>query len=112
MLFFVLVSFSIAFYLYIQDKNLTKNTEVKTAEQLQQEAVTKELNNFKLPTSTKNAADVTQKLESFKIPIQNTTITTTNPSNTTPKTPIVEPKPKTATDVTKELESFKVPPKN
>jgi len=106
-LLLVLISLSIAFYLYVQNQNLTKS-----AEQIRQEAVMTELNNFKLPDSSKTAAEITKELESFKIPITTIVTPKTNITTTPSITSTTTEKPKTAESVTKELESFKIPPKN
>ena len=76
-----LIFLSVALYLYIENKNLTKNTEQRTIEQ---NAVMTELNDFKRePVSTKSIQDTTKELNSFKSSITTTNTATTNNNSST-----------------------------
>ncbi|MFA6585909.1 MAG: hypothetical protein WCS86_01985 [Candidatus Paceibacterota bacterium] len=116
-LFLVVISCAVGVYLYIENQNLTKNTEErtaeqKTAEQLRQEAVMTELNSFKLdPANVKTETEVTKELNSFKAPTVLSTTTGTvddNSSNVGVKSK-TQTKPKTEAEVMNDLNSFKAP---
>lgn len=129
-LFLILISTSIAFYLYIKNQELAKKAE-DAEKAAHVDAVMTELKNFKSdsPARTMSKEEILKELNSFKPSVVtdkntnkasassvNTTKTNTNTSATTsasiPVAPKSEVKPKTKEEVFQELNSFKAPAKS
>ncbi|KKQ87667.1 MAG: hypothetical protein UT09_C0011G0003 [Parcubacteria group bacterium GW2011_GWF2_38_8] len=109
-LFLILISLSIAFFVYIKKNN---EDAAKSAEQMRVDAVMTELNNFKIdPAKVRGEQEVVKELNSFKVPpatAANNAIANGDSSNSATVAPA---KPKTQTEVIEELNSFQAPAKS
>jgi len=107
-LLFVFICLCVALYLYTENKNLTQSTAQKTAEQTQQDAVTKELNSLKLnPNTVINEQEVSKELNLLKTPTADTYT-----SNGSTDTQTASPSSAQVNKVSDQLNSLKASGKN